>query len=99
MVRWMRVILPLSRRPSAVVLLVAGLIGLAAVAVLAGGAWADQPHPWQLGMQGPATPIKERIHAFHNELLVLIILITIFVLGLLLVTVIRFSAKRHPVRT
>jgi cytochrome c oxidase subunit 2 len=79
--------------------MVAGLVGLAAVAVLAGGAWADQPHPWQLGMQAPATPIKERIHAFHNELLVLIILITIFVLGLLLVTMIRFSAKRHPVPT
>jgi cytochrome c oxidase subunit II len=103
MVRWMRAILPeaprLRRRPSAVVLLVAGLAGLAVLAVLAGGAWADQPHPWQLGMQAPATPIKERIHSFHNELLVLIFLIAIFVLGLLLVTIVRFSAKRHPVPT
>jgi cytochrome c oxidase subunit II len=99
----MRAILPesgrLRRRPSAVVLLVAGLVGLAVLAVLAGGAWADQPHPWQLGMQAPATPIKERIHSFHNELLVLIFLIAIFVLGLLLVTIVRFSAKRHPVPT
>ena len=80
-------------------LLVVAIVVAAGIAVFAGVAWADQPHPWELGMQAPATPIKERIHHFHNALLVIIFLIAIFVLGLLLVTIIRFSAKRHPVPT
>jgi len=69
------------------------------VAIAAGAAWADQPHPWQLGMQAPATPIKDHIESFHDALLWIIFLIAIFVLGLLLVTMIRFSARRHPVPT
>ena len=103
MVRWMRAILPegvrLSRRPSIAVLLVAAVVAIMVIAVLAGVAWADQPHPWELGMQAPATPIKERIHHFHNALLVIIFLIAVFVLGLLLYVIVRFSAKRHPVPT
>jgi cytochrome c oxidase subunit 2 len=98
----MRAILPqIPRRerwPSAA-LLVAAVVAAAGIATFAGIAWADQPHPWQLGMQAPATPIKERIHHFHNALLIIIFLITVFVLGLLLVTIVRFSAKRHPVPT
>jgi len=75
-----------------------------ALAVIAGAAlgavaWANEPHPWQLGMQTPATPVKERLHAFHNELLIIIFAITIFVLGLMLYVIVRFSAKRHPVPT
>src|SRR3954464_8012081 len=74
-------------------------VALAGVSALAAVGWAAEPHPWQLGMQPPATPVKERIHAFHNELLVIITLITIFVLGLLLYVIVRFSARRHPVPT
>jgi len=99
----MRTLLPAiavhARRPSAAVLLVVALVAVAVLTALAGAAWADQPHPWQLGMQAPATPIKERIHEFHDILLVIIFAIAIFVLGLLLVTIIRFSARRHPVPT
>src|SRR5437763_6712758 len=102
MVRWTRAILPqiprLSRWRSAV-LLAGAVVEMAGIAAFVGVAWADQPHPWQLGMQVPATPIKERIHHFHNEPLVIIFLIAAFVLGLLLVTIVRFSAKRHPVPT
>ena len=50
-------------------------------------------------MQAPATPVRERIDAFHNELLVIITLITLFVLGLLLYVMVRFNAQTHPVPT
>jgi cytochrome c oxidase subunit 2 len=76
--------------------LVIGL-GLAGAAALTAVGWAAEPRPWQMGMQPPATPVEERIHAFHDELLVIITLITIFVLGLLLYTMVRFSARRNPV--
>src|SRR5437763_4052314 len=78
--------------------LVLGLLLVGFVATAAVG-WAAEPHPWQLGMQPPATPVKERIHAFHDELLVIIFLITLFVLGLLAYVIVRFSARRHPVPT
>jgi cytochrome c oxidase subunit 2 len=73
--------------------------GLAALALAGGAALADQPHPWQLGMQDPATPITERIHAFHNELLVIIFAISLFVVGLLIYVMVRFNARAHPVPT
>ena len=73
--------------------------GIALAIGSAGLAWAEEPEPWQLGMQAAATPVREHMDAFHNELLVIITLITIFVLGLLLYVMFRFSAKRHPVPT
>ncbi|HVH81737.1 MAG TPA: cytochrome c oxidase subunit II [Stellaceae bacterium] len=73
----------------------AGLGG--ALACLSGGAaLADQPHEWQLGMQAAATPITERIHAFHDELLVIIFAISLFVFGLLIYVMVRFNARAHP---
>jgi cytochrome c oxidase subunit II len=81
------------------VCLVAGLALVGFVALAAVG-WAAEPHPWQLGMQPPATPVKERIHVFHNDVLLPIIcVITVFVLGLLLYVIVRFRAVRHPVPT
>jgi cytochrome c oxidase subunit 2 len=50
-------------------------------------------------MQPPATPVKDRLQAFHNELLIIITLITIFVLGLLLYVIVRFHHQRNPVPT
>jgi cytochrome c oxidase subunit II len=70
------------------------LIGMAA---LSGTASAEQPKPWELGFQPAATPITQRIHAFHDELLVIIFAITIFVLGLLLYVIVRFNSRRNPV--
>ena len=70
-------------------------LGLALLAVPA--AWAEEPHDWQLGMVEGDTPVRDAISSFHNELLVIITLITIFVLGLLVYTMVRFNAKRHPV--
>ena len=70
--------------------------GIAATATLAS---ADYPRPWEIGMQSPATPVKERLAAFHDELLVIIFLIALFVLGLLLYVIIRFNHRRNPVPT
>jgi len=73
-------------------------VGLA-VMLLGGAAFADKPEPWQLGMQAPATPITQRIHDFHNELLIVITLITLFVFGLLGWIMIKFNARANPVPT
>jgi len=43
--------------------------------------------------------VKDRLQAFHNELLIIITLITIFVLGLLLYVIVRFHHQRNPVPT
>jgi len=86
-------------RPRVRRIVLALAIAVIAGVVLGAAAWANEPHPWQLGMQTPATPVKERLHAFHNELLIIIFAITIFVLGLMLYVIVRFSAKRHPVPT
>ena len=73
-------------------------VSLAAVGVVgtAMAALAEGPRPWEIGMQAPATPVKDRLSAFHDELLVIIFLIALFVLGLLLYVIIRFHHQRHP---
>jgi cytochrome c oxidase subunit 2 len=71
------------------------LAGRAALAV----AWAAEPKPWQLGLQPPATPVQDRIVAFHDWLLVITFLITVFVLGLLVYVMVRFHHARNPVPT
>src|SRR5271156_119772 len=62
-------------------------------------AWAAGPWPWEIGMQPPATPVKDRLTEFHDELLVIIFLITLFVMGLLLYVIVRFRHERNPVPT
>ena len=74
--------------------LVLGVIGIVAVAAVAGAA---EPKPWELGLQPSATPVKERLSAFHDELLIIITLITLFVLGLLVYAMWRFNHQRNPV--
>lgn len=68
----------------------------AALAVIAGPAAAQQPRHWELGLQQAATPQMERISSFHNLLLVIITVITLFVLGLLIYVMYRFNEKRNP---
>jgi cytochrome c oxidase subunit II len=98
MVRLTRVVMGKTIRRGAAILALAGAAA-GALATAAGSAWAAQPRPWELGMQPPATPVDDRITAFHDELLVIITLITVFVLGLMLVAMIRFHHSRHPVPT
>ncbi len=68
----------------------------AALLLLAPAALAEEAVDWQLGMQQAATPVREHIDALHDELLVIITLITLFVLGLLIYVIFRFGAKRNP---
>lgn len=57
-----------------------------------------QPEPGGINFQVAASPIMEFIHWFHNAfLLPIIVLISIFVAGLLLWCMFRFSEKRNPV--
>jgi cytochrome c oxidase subunit II len=59
-----------------------------------GVAVAAQPEPWQLGFQPAATTVMERIESFHNLLLWIITLISMFVLALLAWVCVRFRASR-----
>ncbi len=70
---------------------------LATVLLTAGAALADKPRPGEMNFQEPATPTMERLVAFHDQLLVIITLITLFVLGLLVYVMVRFNEKRNPV--
>jgi cytochrome c oxidase subunit 2 len=80
------------------------LIGVAAgaLAVLMGGSAAlaqtimGQPHPKQLGLQTAATPVMEDLVAFHDGLLIVITVITVFVLALLIICMVRFNRRRNP---
>jgi cytochrome c oxidase subunit 2 len=72
------------------------------VAVLAGGGLAlaqatGQPHPWQLGLQAAASPVMDDIIWFHDFLLWVIAIITLFVLALLVIVMVKFNAKSNPV--
>jgi cytochrome c oxidase subunit 2 len=73
------------------------LAPLLAAAPLALADNVEEPQPWQLGMQAAASPVRQHIDALHDELLVIITLIALFVLGLLLYAILRFNAKRHPI--
>jgi cytochrome c oxidase subunit 2 len=68
------------------------------MALAAGGAaFGDQPKPWEITLQEAATPVMENIISFHNLLLVIITVITLFVLALLVIVVVKFNAKANPV--
>jgi cytochrome c oxidase subunit II len=60
-------------------------------------AGTGQPSPWQLNFQGSVTEVMDFIHDFHNWLMVLITLITLFVLGLLIYVMVRFRESRNPI--
>ena len=51
---------------------------------------------WQLGFQPAGAPIMEYVHWFHNYVLVIITVITIFVLALLVWCIVRFNSKANP---
>jgi cytochrome c oxidase subunit 2 len=55
------------------------------------------PHNWQLGMQPAATPVMAQIEQFHQELLVIITAICLFVLALLVWVMIRYNQRANPV--
>jgi cytochrome c oxidase subunit 2 len=74
--------------------LLAGLAALFATTAVAG---TGQPSPWQMGMQTPVTGGADYIHWFHDLLLWIITLITLFVLGLLAYAIWRFNESSNPI--
>jgi len=71
-------------------------LSLLLTSLIAAGAAANEPLPWQLYFQPAASPVMESIIDFHNLLLVIEVLIVLFVLAMMLVIVIRFNSRRNP---
>ena len=78
-------------------LLALAVAGVASVTCGSAFAELGQPAPWEMRLQGSASPVMDNITWFHNFLLVLITLITLFVLALLIIVVVRFNARANPV--
>nr|WP_244616869.1 MULTISPECIES: cytochrome c oxidase subunit II [Xanthobacteraceae] len=70
------------------------LVLLGTGAALAG---TGQPSPWQINLQGAASPVMESIHSFHFFLLVIIVAVVLLVLVLLIVVMVKFNEKANPV--
>ncbi len=71
-------------------------LGAAAACGLGGAALAEQPVPWQMGLQPAATEVMASIRWFESFTLVIITVITLFVLALLIYCMVRFNAKANP---
>lgn len=65
--------------------------------LFATGSYADQPKPWETGMQEAATGNMHQIRWFEAYTLWFIIPITLLVLVLLVVVIVKFRASRNPV--
>jgi len=86
------------RLRSAARLLAAGT----AIAMGTAAAWAapaGHAEEWQLGMQDMVTQLGRDVAVFHDWLLLLITLISLFVLVLLVICVVRFNERANPVPT
>jgi heme/copper-type cytochrome/quinol oxidase subunit 2 len=55
----------------------------------------DAPLPWQLGFQEAATPIMEGIISLHNDVMGIIVFITIFVTWMLVRTLYLFDETNN----
>ena len=77
------------------------LLGLAAAGVTlvtstAAFAELGQPAEWEWKLQQSGSTVMDNIHWFHNVLLVIITVITLFVLGLLVTVMVKFNARANP---
>ena len=77
------------------------LLGLAAAGVAlvtstAAFAELGQPAEWEWRLQQAGSPVMEHIEWFHNVLLVIITVITLFVLGLLITVMVKFNSRANP---
>lgn len=76
-----------------------GLAAASAVILASGAAFAElgQPSPWEYNLQPSASPVMDNIHWFHNVLVTIITVITLFVLALLIAVMVKFNARANPV--
>lgn len=77
------------------------LLGLAAAGVAlvtstAAFAELGQPAEWEYKLQESGSVVMDNIHWFHNVLLVIITVITLFVLALLITVMVKFNARANP---
>jgi cytochrome c oxidase subunit 2 len=72
-------------------------LGLVFAAPAAVAQVLDVPISKQMTLHHPATEVMERIYNLHDALLILITVITLFVLGLLVLVMVKFHHKRNPV--
>ncbi len=84
--------MPVFSRLSTYAVTIGALFASAATALAATG----EPSPWAMGLQQAASPVMDRITWFHNFLLVVITLVTVFVLALLVIVMVRFNARANP---
>jgi cytochrome c oxidase subunit II len=72
-------------------------LGALLLLATAGSAFAAEgPRPWQMGFRKAATPVMEKITEFHDLLLIICVVITLFVLALLLYVAVKFNEKANP---
>ena len=78
-----------------------GLFSLVAgfTALMAGGAQAitGQPYEWQLGFQEQVTAVGRQMSSFHDLVVIIITIVTLFVIGLLAYVIWKFNEKANPV--
>jgi len=76
------------------------LMAPAVLSLLSAGAEAaaglGAPTPRQFNLQDSASDMAHQIHSFHDKLLIIITLITVFVLVLLLYVMFRFNERANP---
>ncbi|MBS9478737.1 cytochrome c oxidase subunit II [Ancylobacter sp. VKM B-3255] len=79
---------------------IGAMVGVLALTIAGAGvaaAGTGQPSPWQIDLQGAASPVMETMHSFHNFLLVIITAVVLLVLVLLIVVAVKFNEKANPV--
>jgi cytochrome c oxidase subunit 2 len=74
----------------------AGMTALYAPALWAMEAPKAGPQPWQLGLQPSGSPTMDWITSFHDVLVWVCVVISLFVLGLLLYVAYRFRESKNP---
>ncbi|WAC29638.1 cytochrome c oxidase subunit II [Ancylobacter sp. SL191] len=74
-----------------------GTLGLTLVATGGAVAGTGQPSPWQINLQGAASPVMETMHSFHAFLLAIIVAVVLLVLALLIIVAVKFNEKANPV--
>lgn len=53
-------------------------------------------HPWGLNLREAFSPVMAEMVSFHNALIWLIVIISLFVLALLVIIVVKFNTKANP---
>ena len=76
---------------------VAAALGMLLAAGVAAPAMAQVPHPWQMGLQAPHSPVQQEVVALNTWVLYIIIGIVVFVASLMLYVIVRFNHRANPV--